>query len=111
MNIHEFNQGLLLGLMAMAGVFVVLAIIGLILYGFELLLYKKEEKGVSADGVVIEAEEGIPKKVVAAIMSAIYTYTTGHMVVSPSDKMTIRIKRKKSSAYKKIKEKRWKNNG
>ena len=110
MNIHEFNQGLLLGLMAMAGVFVVLTIIGLILYGFELLLYKKGEKEISAGGLIVESEGGIPKKVVAAIVSATSVHITGHMYVSSSDKMAIRIKRKKSSAYKKIKEKRWKDN-
>ena len=107
MNIHEFNQGLLLGLMAMAGVFVVLAIIGLILYAFELLLYKKEEEEINVSRSEIEVEEGIPKKIVAAIISAIYAKQ--YIPVSVPNKIII-SRKKKSSVYKKIQEKRWKKN-
>jgi len=108
MNIHEFNQGLLLGLMAMTGVFVVLALIGLILYAFELLLYKKEEGEANIGRSEIEAEEGISKKVVAAIVSAVYTKT--YMPVNMPNRIII-TRKKKSLVFKKIKEKRWKNNG
>ena len=108
MNIHELNQGILLGLMAMAGVFIGLSLIGLILYAFELLLYKKEEKGIDTGRSKIEAEEGISKKVVAAIVSAIYAKQ--YIPASIPTRITISHK-KKNSVYKKIKEKRWKNNG
>jgi uncharacterized membrane protein (UPF0182 family) len=107
MNVHEFNQGLILGLMAMVGVFVVLAIIGFILYAFELLLYKGKEKEITTGGSVLEIEEGIPKKVVAAIVSAIYLNLNPSQVVLQS-KRIIRIKRKRNSIYRKLKEERWK---
>lgn len=107
MNIYSLKDGLILGLMAMTGVFVVLAIIGLILYSFELIFYKKEKKAAPESAKNIIVEEGIPKKVVAAIASSIFYY-----IKDKNKPMAIKItrhKKIKNKAYQKLKVERWKN--
>ncbi len=111
MNLHSFSDGLVLGLLAMTGVFLILAIIGLILYAFELIFYrsKKSEREVHREiSNKIISESGIPKSVVAAISAAVYTYLGKR---SLSDNISVKIKRHKklNKAYEKLKLERWRN--
>ncbi len=105
MNLHSFTDGLVLGLLAMTGVFLILAVIGLILYVFELIFYhplKHKEKPA------VVAEEGIPKSVVAAITAAIYKYANYGNI---GKIRTVKIKKHKkiNKTYEKLKLERWRN--
>ncbi len=110
MNLHSFTDGLVLGLLAMTGVFLILAIIGLILYAFELIFYRRGNQRIETHKGIHErviAEEGIPKSVVAAITAAIF----GYMNEGYGNNVNIKIKKHKkiNKTYEKLKLERWKN--
>ncbi len=111
MNLHSFTDGVVLGLLAMTGVFLILAIIGLILYAFELIFYRVEKQPAKTYEKVSEkvlSEEGISKGVVAAITAAVYQYLKSKGI---NKEVNIKIKRRKkiNEAYEKLKLERWKN--
>ncbi|GEM_PF-2636261 len=111
MNLHSFTDGVVLGLLAMAGVFLVLAIIGLVLYAFRLIFYRKGNQPVESHKEVPEriiAEKGISKTVVAAIAAAIYQCRDRNYY---DGGLRIKIKRHKkiNKTYEKLKLERWKN--
>lgn len=111
MNLHSFTDGLVLGLVAMAGVFLVLAIIGLVLYAFRLIFYRKGNQRSEPRKKVPErivAEKGISKSVVAAITATIYRYANKNYY---DDGLRIKIKRhrKINKTYEKLKLERWRN--
>lgn len=109
MNLYSLKDGLILGLTAITGVFLVLAVIGLILYLFELLFYRKSnEENISIiSSPEITVRNGISEKVVAAISAAVSAYLTG------KNKRIVSIKIKKhekiNKTYDKLKLKEWKN--
>ena len=113
MNLYSFKDGVILGTMAMTGVFVVLAAIGLILYSFELVFYKKEKAQESHETII--TEKGIPKKVVAVIAATIaYEYTeneesTGSQSETKFSSIKIKRHKKMNKTYEKLKLERWKN--
>ena len=113
MNLYSFKDGIILGTMAMTGVFVVLAIIGLILYLFEIVFYKKEKIQETPETII--TEKGIPKKIVAAIAIAVaYIYTKDERSAGSQSETkfsSIKIKRHKkiNKTYEKLKLERWKN--
>jgi amino acid permease len=107
MNIYSLKDGVILGLTAMTGVFLVLAVIGLILYSFELIFYRKKKQVAAQPQGTVITEKGIPKKVVAAISAAVFSYLQKNNIKNP----TIKIKKHKqiNKTYEKLRAKRWKN--
>lgn len=106
MQPNTLGYGTLVGLSAMTGVFLVLALIAGVLFLFKAIFYR-EKKQPSTVAVRKEAiETGISKKKIAIISATLYYYLNS----SPSKKKII-TKRKvyRNETYKKLRIKRWKN--
>ena len=104
MQFNTFGSGTLVGLIAMTGVFLVLAMIGAVLFLFRILFYREKEQvpPVAVKKEVIES--GISKKKIAAISAALYYYLN-----HGKKKMITKRKVHKNETYKKLRIRRWKN--
>jgi len=74
MQFNTVGDGVLVGLIAMTGVFLVLAIIGVVLFLFKAIFYreKKQKPAIAVKKETIES--GISKKKIAIISAALYYY-------------------------------------
>ncbi len=103
MQFNTLGEGVLLGFLAMVGVFLVLALIGVILFLFRIIFYR-EETQIQRISVVEEEIGGISKKKIAAISAALYQYLNG-----TNKQKTTKRSFPKNKTYEKLKIKRWKN--
>lgn len=104
MQFDTLGDGILLGFLAMMGVFFVLALIGAILFLFRLIFYR-EGAQVQQISQPVEITEGkISKKKVAAISAVLYQYLNQ----TYKAKVTKR-KFSKNKSFEKLKIKRWRN--
>ncbi len=106
MQFNTVGDGVLVGLIAMTGVFLVLAMLSAVLFLFKAIFYreKKQPQAIAVKKEVIET--GISKKKIAIISAALYYYLN----LSPSKKKVInRRKIYRNETYKKLRIKRWKN--
>lgn len=104
MQFDTLGDGILLGFLAMIGVFFVLALIGAILFLFRLIFYR-EGAQVQQISQPVEITEGkISKKKVAAISAVLYYYlNNGHKKITKNRRFS------KNKFYEKLKMKRWRN--
>ncbi|MCD6107492.1 MAG: OadG family protein [Caldisericaceae bacterium] len=104
MQFNTLGEGVLLGFLAMVGVFFILALIGAILFLFRLIFYR-EDAQVRQISQPAEITDGkISKKKVAAISAALHYYLNkGHRKITKNRRFS------KNKSYEKLKIKRWKN--